>query len=156
MRLIGITLILFLVGCSAPSSTAEYKLSTIAISTSTPIALPSAIAPNSGVTITLPAAGTPKALPTMELHIKVYDDVTGQPLTAQVAWLVSKSLRAVEAGDLQWVGEGVDLLLPGEVSGWLVINAPGYEEWVLQVEYQIRTSRDMEMPVRMRRAGSSL
>lgn len=146
---------LLLVGCSIPPS-AEYKLSTIAISTSTPIVLPDTIAPNSSITIPLAAAGTPEAAPTMELHIKVYDDLTGQPMKARVAWLVSDELRAVGPDDLQWTAEGVDLLLPGEVSGWLVISAAGYETWTLQVRYRILTSRVMEMPVRMRRGGASL
>lgn len=154
MRCVGLLLTLLLVGCSTPS--APYTLETIAIATATPIALPSAIAPNSSITIPLTASGTPEAAPMMELQVRVVDDVTGIPMLVHIAWIESANLRAVEAGDMQWYAVGVDLRLPGEASGWLVISAPEYETWTLQVQYKILTSRKMEMPVRLKRVGSSL
>lgn len=143
----------FLVGCFAPPSPPRLRPTILLPGHAT---FPNELAPNSAITIPLPASGTPEAAPTMLLQVRVFDDLTGQPMKARVAWLLSDELRAVEAGDAQWAAEDVDILLPGEVSGWLVISAPGYEMWSLQVEYRILTSRKLEMPVRMRREGVSL
>lgn len=40
-----------------------------------------------------------------------------------------------------------------EMAGWLVVEAPGYETWRVQVRYPVRTSRTLVGPVELVRAG---
>jgi len=157
MRAILLPLLtLSLIGCTGAAADHSYTLDTIAVQTATPITLPDSLAAGSAITIALAAAGTPEAVPTMVLNIRIYDDATGQPMKANIVWIVAEELRPAMDVDLQWDAEGVDLRLPGSVAGWLVISAEGYEPWTLQVRYRILTSRKMDMPVRMIREGSSL
>ena len=157
MRSFLLLIILILAACtSAPN--AGYTLETVDIQPATPgpMTLPDSIAPNSGITIPLAAAGTPEVAPTMEVHAKIYDDLTGAPMMANVAWIVWEELRAATTDDFQHEAASIDLILPGTVSGWLVIEKVGYETWTLQVSYQIFTSKVLEMPVRMKRSGREL
>jgi hypothetical protein len=91
----------------------------------------------------------------MILSVRLYDATTGRPVNdGDIYWLPGVQ-RPVTAADLRAQdGWGGDIYLSGDEDGWLIIQAPGYEEYALRVKYQIaRGSRWLDVPVRLKRIG---
>jgi hypothetical protein len=42
------------------------------------------------------------------------------------------------------------LQLPAQSDGWLIVRAPGYEDWRLRLHYQVKTNRKLSGLVQLR------
>ena len=89
--------------------------------------------------VDLPARA-PEANPVMYLHITTTDDNTGQPVFSAIYYdnkLIADQVYAL------------DLAFPSRANGLLEITAPGYTPAKLQLEYNIKSSRVMTIPVQL-------
>lgn len=98
------------------------------------------------------ARGKGEVSAVMVLRVLVLDAGTGEPLEADVYWVPSREWRPPRIEE--WQAQGVHqftLSLGAAESGWLVVMREGYAVWRLRVRYEIATSKEMVMPVRLRR-----
>lgn len=118
-----------------------------------PIASPDAVlAPGEAMTVTLAPSpnSTPETDPRMTVHVRLYDEATGAPVVGDIYWIPGEK-REPDFVDLRGVGViGIDLLLFSEAAGWLVVDVPGYEMWSVELKYSIKTSRVLDVPVRLK------
>jgi hypothetical protein len=110
------------------------------------------------VSITLPSRGTPEAFATLEIFSQIVDITTGAPVAADVYVLSDQELREPLPDEL--LASQVlafRLTLPSKLSGRLLVRAPGYRDWDVRLEYNVKTSRVLEGPVEMiRLSGEDL
>jgi hypothetical protein len=146
VRFLTLLLAFVLIGCRA-SSPAE--------TISTPIAFPTIeLVPQGSIRIEVPPNGTPEMAPRMILSVRIYDEATKQAINdGNVYWIAGEE-RPVTDADLRARDRfGADIYLDGEEDGWLIVTAPGYVDYKEKVKYSIKTSRWLDVPVRLKRIG---
>lgn len=125
------------------------------IPTPEPVTLPTLVPPGGAVVVALPTlAGGPDDAPALLLNVSVTEAGTGRRVASEIFIVASEDLR--EPVDADRVASGVsevEVLLPGDLTGWLVVTAPGYAPFRLRLRYHIMSSRTLDAPVELQPIG---
>ena len=138
--------VLLLAACSAVP---------VAPPTNTPKAIPTEIPPGAYVQVPLEAAGTPEAMPLLDIRSSIVDEQSGAPVHGDVYVVDSVDYRDPAPADQRYAGvEEFELALFGDINAWLIVKAPRYETWRLRLSFNLNTSRELTGPVRLKRIGT--
>lgn len=86
---------------------------------------------------------------------QIMDEQTGEPVRAEVYVTGPESYLDPQPIDLVYADvTSFELALFGDLDSWLVVLAPGYRPWHLRLQFNLKTSRELAGPVRLRRVGS--
>ena len=120
----------------------------------TPRALPTEIPPGAYVQVPLEAAGTPEAIPLLVIRSSIMDEETERPVRGDVYVVDSVAYREPEPYEQHYAGvDAFELALFGDINAWLIVKAPGNETWRLRLSFNLKTSRELTGPVRLRKVA---
>jgi hypothetical protein len=149
MRRLGVllTIVLLLGGCVGSQKVANEQ----AIS---PLRVLPVVVPAGGlVRVDLLPSGTREAVPVMVLDVAILDGVTGRPVLGDLYVVEGEAWRLPGESDLVAADvSGLALALPGEFTGWVVVEAAGFVRWEMRLSWRVWTSRELGMPVRLARS----
>lgn len=84
------------------------------------------------------------------LRVIVVDGATGARVPAAVGVVADDGQRAL-TGRAEVAGDGLPVVLPMVFSGWMEIEAPGYDVVRLRLRYAVDGARVLDVPVRLAR-----
>jgi len=145
-RLVAVLVILFalmLISCGSPTTAPRLQDSAQRQEAVPPLIFPDVeLQPGEGLGFQPAPVGTPEANPKLLLHIAPKDQSTGRPVTKPVTVLLGGRVLGTGLKEYTFELPGV-MLEPTE----LVIEAPGYERWVITLRYKLTNTRQWDVPV---------
>jgi hypothetical protein len=102
------------------------------------------------VQLSLPvvSAQTPTADPFLVVEAPIIDAATHQPVAADLYVITGAHYHEPTSADLvARATQHFAIQLDPQSDSWIVVRAPGYQDWKLRFHYNLKTSRKLTGPV---------